>query len=49
MAKCVVCEAETPLFVNGVPLCAKCDAEQEKKRKQEELWGEPQPKRATND
>jgi hypothetical protein len=36
MAKCSQCGAETPLYVNGVPLCLECD----KKRLEEK---EPRP------
>jgi hypothetical protein len=43
MAKCVVCGAETNLFVNKVPICAKCDDEQEKKRMKEESEKEHPP------
>jgi hypothetical protein len=27
MAKCCRCQAETELFVNGLPICIKCSAE----------------------
>jgi len=46
MAKCVVCGADTSLFVNMVPLCPACGALQEAKRKQEESGEKPPPKRA---
>jgi len=30
MHKCVMCGADTILFVNGVPYCVECDEQREK-------------------
>ena len=31
MGKCCQCGAETPLYVNSVPICLKCSDERDKK------------------
>jgi len=31
MHKCVLCGADTILFINGLPICVECDEEREKK------------------
>lgn len=34
MHKCVLCGADTILFINDFPICVKCDEEREKKAPQ---------------
>ena len=42
MAQCVECGAETLLYVNGVPICSKCD---DKAQKPPPTPAKPQPKK----
>lgn len=39
MARCVKCGADTILFVNGTPICTKCDDEENKGKAKEEFEG----------
>jgi hypothetical protein len=44
MGKCTQCGADTILYVNGIPLCVKCDGAQKTPSippKREEIKGQP--------
>jgi len=42
MHKCVLCGADTILFINGIPICVECDEEREKKTPQYHLLAKTQ-------
>jgi hypothetical protein len=45
MARCVRCGADTILFVNGTPVCTKCDDEENKAKAKEESERGKRPRR----
>ena len=44
MEKCVKCGADTILYVNGVPLCMKCDAALSLKKREAGRESQSKPK-----
>lgn len=48
MAKCSQCQAETELYISGVPVCVECAAKAENKAAQERKPPQPeQPARGS--
>ncbi len=43
MVKCVDCGADTILYVNGVPVCRKCDQERDQKDQAQQKQLHPNP------
>jgi hypothetical protein len=48
MAKCEHCGTDTSLYVNGKPVCSKCDAEaNQRMREREQNHGSRTPERSS--